>query len=151
LIPTWDSINRRAKIRGNSKSGTIVYLFLENIIWDSAWNIDHKEIDEQHKKWVEIFNRLHGEFLSKNKEDYDKVQQITLKEMLDYTRYHFENEEKIMQDINYPMAYDHWRMHKDFEKIVYENHRGLEKGELLLNSHLLSHEKLASGPYSNSG
>jgi hemerythrin len=111
---------------------------MENIIWDSAWNIGHKEIDEQHQKWVEIFNRLQGAVLSNNKENYDKVQQITLKEILEYTRYHFESEENIMKDINYPMAYNHWRMHKDFEKIVYENYRDLEKGEIILNSHLLS-------------
>ena len=109
-----------------------------NIIWDSVWNIGHAEIDKQHQKWVEIFNRLEQAVLTKDNEDLDGLTKDTLKEMVDYTRYHFNSEEQVMQEMGYPESYHHWRLHKDFDGIIYEKFRSLENGSLILNSDLLS-------------
>ena len=111
---------------------------MANIVWDSAWDIGHKEIDQQHRKWIDLFNRLESAVLSENSGGLDALQKITLEEMLNYTHFHFEREEKLMKEINYPDAFNHWRLHKDFEIIVYENYRKLKEGGLILNSHLLS-------------
>jgi len=111
---------------------------MENIIWDPAWNIGHAEIDTQHQKWIEIFNRLHSAVLSESDEDPDEVQRATLKEMFAYTHYHFDSEEKLMKETNYPEAHGHWRLHKNFDTTVYEKYRGLKGNALILNSDLLS-------------
>jgi hemerythrin len=111
---------------------------MENIIWDPAWNIGHAEIDKQHQKWVEIFNRLRNAVLSESDEKPDEIQRTTLKEMLEYTHYHFDSEEKLMKETNYSEAHGHWRLHKEFDKTVYEKYRGLEGNALILNSDLLS-------------
>jgi hypothetical protein len=31
---------------------------MEDIIWDSSWNIGHAEIETQLQKWIEIYNCL---------------------------------------------------------------------------------------------
>ena len=111
---------------------------MSNIQWDTAWNIGIKEIDEQHQKWIEIFNRLERTVLSQNNKDLYAIQKLTIKEMLEYGSYHFKSEEKIMQECNYPEAFTHWRMHKDFEKIIYDTFRDFEKGRVVLNTQLLS-------------
>ncbi len=109
-----------------------------NIQWDSAWNIGHAEIDEQHQRWIELFNELENAFLSKEKIDMSVVQRRTFKEILDYTRYHFANEEKHMQEADYPESSTHWRLHKAFDTLVYEKYRDFENGEIILNSELLA-------------
>jgi hemerythrin len=109
-----------------------------SIQWDSAWDIGHSEIDHQHQRWVELFNELDNAFLSKEVRDIAVVQRNTFKAILDYTRYHFASEEKLMQDVVYPDAAGHWRLHKEFDNIVYEKYREFENGELMLTSELLA-------------
>ena len=109
-----------------------------NIQWDTAWNIGHPEIDEQHQRWVALFNELESAFLSKKTIDMTVVQKNIFKKILDYTRYHFASEEKIMHDAAYPNMATHWRLHKEFDQIVYEKYRDFESGELILNSELLA-------------
>lgn len=108
------------------------------IQWDSAWNIGHSEIDSQHQRWVELFNELEGAFLSKNILDIAVVQQNTFKAILDYTRFHFASEEKLMQEVAYPAAAGHWRLHKEFDAMVFNKYREFENGQLMLTSELLA-------------
>lgn len=109
-----------------------------NIQWDSAWNIGHDEIDRQHRQWTELFNELDNAFLSKEACDISALQRNTLKAILDYTRYHFACEEKLMQEVAFPGSAGHWRLHKEFDKIVYEKYREFENGEHILTSELLA-------------
>ncbi len=109
-----------------------------SIQWDSAWNIGHGEIDGQHQRWVELFNELEDAFLSENAIDMSVVQRNTFKNILDYTRYHFACEEKHMQDSAFPEIAGHWRLHKEFDRTVYEKYRDFESGKLILTSELLS-------------
>jgi hemerythrin len=111
---------------------------MAQIEWNSAWNIGHAEIDEQHQKWVELFNQLDRAFLSSTvSTDMTQVQKDIFEQILNYTRYHFACEEKAMQAVAWPGCAVHWRFHKEFEKIVYEKYREFEKGELVLSSELL--------------
>jgi hemerythrin len=109
-----------------------------SIQWDSAWNIGDSEIDGQHQKWVELFNNLENTFLSEQNIDMSVVQRKTFKEILDYTRYHFASEEKRMQEANFPEVTIHWRLHKEFDRTVYEKYREFENGETILTSELLA-------------
>ena len=109
-----------------------------NIVWDSSWNIGHAEIDAQHQRWIEVFNELEAAFLSQDKIDLKEVQRKTFKKILDYTRYHFESEESHMNKAAYPEATRHWRLHKEFDRTVYQKYRDFENGEVILNSELLA-------------
>lgn len=108
------------------------------IIWDNAWNIGHVEIDEQHRKWVDLFNNLESAFLSSTLPDLNKVQKATLTAVIDYTSYHFANEEKLMSESSYPEAASHWRLHKAFKNDIYEKFESVRDGRLLLTSEILS-------------
>jgi hemerythrin len=107
------------------------------IIWDEAWNIGHARIDKQHRRWVEIFNRLEDAFLNGSDANLLAVQRDTLQEILDYTSYHFTCEESLMNDNDYPEAASHWRQHKDFANLLYGKRRELSEGKAILNSDLL--------------
>lgn len=88
------------------------------IQWSEEYVIGIDKIDEQHKKLFEIANRAYE--LLKNPfitDKYDKIV-IIIKELKDYTKYHFNYEEKYMQSIGYRRYFSQKLAHDEFiEKI----------------------------------
>lgn len=111
---------------------------MERMEWSSEFEIGDKEIDDEHRKYIDIINRLQDAFFSKEVIDTTDVQLSILKELLEFTKYHCSNEEKRMTEIQYPEAQKHWRLHKDFENSAYEKYRRLTRGDCVLNSELLA-------------
>ncbi len=105
------------------------------IDWNPKWNIGHDKIDEQHQRWIGILNRLEIAFL-RGAVDSD-AQQILLTQLLDYTRYHFADEEKLMSRVEYPEALSHRRLHKDFDNLIYEKFRMIQFGDVVLTSEII--------------
>lgn len=108
------------------------------IEWDESFSIDHAEIDEQHKKWIAIHNILHKTLIEGNPASLQEAAIKALQEMYDYTRYHFAFEEAYLARIGYPDIREHWRLHKDFDSLIYGYLRDSQKGEIpVLNSELV--------------
>jgi len=106
-----------------------------SIIWNPSWNIGIAVIDSQHQRWVEIFNSLERAFLAG--QSMDEMQTTVFKEILDYTHFHFAEEEKLMADSGYPEFSTHRRLHNDFDSLVYGRFRQHDRGETMLTSELL--------------
>ncbi len=110
---------------------------MPKIEWDNSFSVHNAEIDGQHKKWIEIFNKMH-EILT---EGGDKVLHSAgaeaLKAMQDYSRYHFNFEEEYMRTINYPDLYIHKRMHKDFDNQIYTYGRDMQEGKIVLDTEII--------------
>ncbi len=70
---------------------------MKNLDWKDSYNIFHDEIDNQHKKLFSIFNNL-VKALKENKSE--NIIQFTLTNLLDYSNYHFADEELFMQEEN---------------------------------------------------
>jgi len=66
--------------------------------------IGNHMIDNDHQKLVDIIN----EFELKSQENSLLAMHETLKELLKYSKYHFEREEKLQKESGYP----HYQMHK---------------------------------------
>lgn len=105
------------------------------IQWDPTWNLGIDSIDSQHQRWVEIFNTLELAFLAGD--SMSELQTTKFKEILDYTHYHFSEEEQIMADSGYPDFSAHRRLHKDFDSLVYGHFRKHDRGETMLTSEML--------------
>ena len=109
------------------------------IEWDNSYSVNNAEIDAQHKKLVALLNKLHDTLLNApSSQERDRVLADTLKEMCDYTRYHFNFEEDYMKKINYPALKEHWRLHKNFGTKIFEHDYELRKGRLVLISEIIS-------------
>lgn len=80
------------------------------IIWSEGYSVNNSEIDEQHKKLINLINQLYNIFLDKNT---DQIADI-LKEIQAYTLYHFNTEEKLFSKYKYPNRLDHIKMHESF-------------------------------------
>lgn len=89
------------------------------------------EIDKQHKKWIEMYSHL-NQLLNHSKSviDSDQVTKI-LKDLYDYTSYHFKYEEKLMVEIEYPDVSGHRRTHKSMDEEIYKLYRMAEKKEFI--------------------
>lgn len=111
---------------------------MSHIVWNESFSIDNAEIDDQHKKWIAIHNELHDALLHSDFRSLQTIAAQTLRKMYDYTRFHFEYEGKYMEQIGYPGIREHWRLHKNFDSMVYGYLRDIEKGQLpILNSELI--------------
>ncbi len=80
----------------------------EVIKWDDKYLIGIDEIDAQHKKWIDIYNRF---VIARQEHNEHEVLKEILMEIVDYTKYHFETEEKYMKKYDYPDISKHKDKH----------------------------------------
>ena len=103
------------------------------IEWDESFSANNTEIDSQHKKWINIYNRMCKTMLEGDLGSQKEILEL----MLNYTRYHFKFEEEYIDAIDFPGAVKHTRLHKDFDALIYQYYRDVRDGDLVLNSELL--------------
>lgn len=88
------------------------------IKWSNEYVIGIEKIDEQHERLFEIANEaydlLMNEFLV---DKYDKIIEI-IKELQEYTKYHFKFEEDYMASIGYRKYFSQKVAHDDFVKKI---------------------------------
>jgi hemerythrin len=82
----------------------------EAFTWSASFSIHVAEMDDHHKQLIEIANTI-VEHL-KNNSTRDSLSNV-FDALVDYTRYHFAAEEKLMVLYHYPDAVRHTQRHKD--------------------------------------
>ncbi|MFV0465442.1 MAG: bacteriohemerythrin [Lachnospiraceae bacterium] len=84
-------------------------------IWKSEFELGIKSIDDQHKKLLEIGNKI-GDLVEASSDSIDNFDEImeVLGELKDYTEYHFETEEILFAEYGYEGADDHKIEHDAF-------------------------------------
>ncbi len=120
------------------------------IVWKEIYSIGVKEIDDQHKKLLQIANT----FLKARLEEKEtEVLKETFVNLIDYTKYHFETEEKHMEKNKYDGLTEQKRQHQMLIKQIVQVLNHLKAGEtyavdelenLLKNwlvKHILDHDK----------
>jgi hemerythrin len=112
-------------------------LAMSRIEWDESFSVQNTEMDAQHKKWIEIYNRLHEILISGTTEEINTITAETLQAMQQYTHIHFKSEEEYMNRIQYPDLVQHRRIHKDFENQIYTYNREIAAGQIVLNSRIV--------------
>ncbi|WP_410506391.1 bacteriohemerythrin [Haloimpatiens sp. FM7315] len=93
---------------------------MDIIKWKNNYNTGIEEIDNQHKNLFRIandaFSLLQDKFCI---DKYDKIVDI-IKELQDYTVYHFNSEEEYMKKIKYKKLISHKVEHDCFVKKIKE-------------------------------
>lgn len=79
--------------------------------WRNEYSVNISMIDSHHKKLFEIMNSLY-DFMADGEDD-DSVARI-IAELLEYTNYHFSEEEKMMKQFDYPELSQHKELHREF-------------------------------------
>lgn len=85
---------------------------------DNAYILGVTSMDDQHGKLVEIGNRLLELIeLGESVDHYDEIMKV-LEELRDYTIYHFETEEALFSELDYPNKDVHIMEHQFFIKKI---------------------------------
>ena len=100
------------------------------ITWKSTFEIGFSEIDEQHKIYINLLNELHE---AQSKGTSQHVIKEALANFLDYTHYHFDTEEKLFKQYDYPLAKEHLEEHSYFIDKVKKFQLNSQKNDLLLS------------------
>lgn len=89
--------------------------------WKDSYSVGIEKINEQHKKLLSIGEELVYviENTSKGLDQYDEVKRL-LKELYDYTIYHFSYEEELMEKHDFLELPSHKFQHKLFVKKLEE-------------------------------
>jgi hemerythrin len=85
------------------------------LIWQTEYDFGIPEIDRQHRRWIELLNAFYDGL----QEREVKTRLLTmLDEAIDYTEYHFREEEAMMSGMGYEALADQMRLHAEIgEKI----------------------------------
>ena len=73
------------------------------ITWTLDLDTGFADIDDQHKELVDKINKFYDVYQTGNVVDI----KIALQELLDYTVFHFDHEEKMLEEANYRMLEPH--------------------------------------------
>lgn len=85
------------------------------IEWKDEYSVGIQHIDDDHKKLISLLNQFTVAYDHAMSEEFEKK---ALEELIDYTRYHFEREEKLMSDNDYPDFDAHKAKHEEMIKQV---------------------------------
>lgn len=124
--------------------------------WTSDLTVYHPEIDAQHQKLLSIGDKL--EAFSRKKDKTRQEFMAIIKELKDYTVYHFDQEEAMLIKAHYPDLERHQRIHKgfiqevtqkDYEHFDFNDANALNGLLLFLSQWVVKHIKNEDFKYSN--
>lgn len=88
---------------------------MKTITWDGSLAVGVEAIDHQHE---ELISRLNAISRAIAEGEGEREIQRTLEFLIEYTKYHFGAEEKIMEAAGYPELGDHQGKHREFVAIL---------------------------------
>ncbi len=95
------------------------------LAWDPIYSIGVDAIDQQHQRLFDISNRFYDAW--RRHAGRDALRRI-FDELLEYTGYHFAEEERLMQELSYPALAKHRRSHEELVDLVGKYRAQLESG-----------------------
>jgi hemerythrin len=88
---------------------------METFVWDENFTTGLELVDAQHRRLVELINRLGDSLIAGTAKDHDALQAV-FKQLADYAQYHFSEEEQLMLESGVSPAHRelHQRRHAEF-------------------------------------
>jgi hemerythrin len=100
------------------------------INWTDALSVQIESLDTQHKNLIEQINKFYTNYDQKaTKERMETL----IKAMKEYTVFHFQTEEQIMRQCDYPNYISHKAEHDKFIEKVSDYEQRYQSGKLLLS------------------
>ncbi len=100
------------------------------INWTDSYNLNIKEIDQQHQKLAEMINDFYEQITQKsNKELISDL----IHKMKEYAKVHFATEEKLLHQSNYKDLMEHKIKHQAFIDKVSDLETRYDSGKMILS------------------
>lgn len=106
------------------------------ITWNPTFSVGIAEVDEQHKKLIDIINRL---FDAMKKGKGKLVLVPVVRELVDYTVYHFGTEESLFREYGYPESEEHKREHDEFTRRTIDFLEDSNRGQKMITVDVLDY------------
>ena len=100
------------------------------LTWNDSYSVKVDKMDEQHQKLFGLINSFYDEV---GKQSQDKLIFDLIAGMKDYTILHFNEEEQLMQQCNYPGLAEHKKEHADFIDKVTDLEEKLKSGKMIIS------------------
>ena len=94
--------------------------------WDEKYSVKVSEMDRQHKKLFDIINRLHDEMKAGTA---SKSMPVIVRELLEYTKTHFSQEETLMKNNDYPGISEQETLHRKFVSEIEKVKQDIDSGK----------------------
>jgi hemerythrin len=83
---------------------------MKDLIWDKTLSVDVPEIDEDHRRLVDLFNILNRSVVDGDAENYIEA---VMDELISCTAWHFKHEERLMLKYGYEGLVEHKSEHEE--------------------------------------
>lgn len=80
----------------------------EKVVWKEAYSVGIEAIDSDHKNLIKLLNQFQTAYDYHTGEEFERM---ALDELVAYTKYHFKNEEELMETNGYPGFEAHREQH----------------------------------------
>ena len=104
---------------------------MKNIIWDETLSVEVDEIDEDHRRLIDLFNILSHSVAEGDATDYIEA---VLEELISCTIWHFRHEERLMLKYKYEGFVEHKDEHNDLINSARELQKKFHKENKLLTN-----------------
>lgn len=101
------------------------------IAWEARYALGIPLIDSQHKELLALTNELY-EACRAGDESARKLFKDVVRRTVDYVKFHFTNEEQILERVKYPVIEPHKKEHEAFVKKVLEEVKNFEDGKVFV-------------------
>ncbi len=104
---------------------------MDTFHWDKHFETGLTEVDQQHRELVNLINRLGDLIAQKENLSFAQIEKV-FDELVAYTLYHFQEEEKLMQEVamDSHATANHCRNHAEFLQVVTKMHAGISPQNL---------------------
>lgn len=83
--------------------------------WSASYSVHDSTLDQQHQKMFKIINELHDAMFAKKGRE---IISTTIRELIEYARTHFAEEERQMAAHDFPGLAEHKAAHQALLKVV---------------------------------
>ena len=104
------------------------------ISWKQEYNTGVEMIDAQHKRLVDIINKLHDAIQAGSEQE---ALHGILSKLTDYTKYHFDFEEGLLEKLGYAKLEEHKEEHQEFIHLIEGMAGHLHNGKLNIGNMLM--------------
>ncbi len=102
--------------------------------WKPSYSVQVDELDRQHQRLVQLINSLHDAMkIGAPKQAMERI----VSDLVTYTRFHFQNEERLMRLHGYPDLAGHIEEHSQLTTTVARFEEGLRAGKVALSVSLM--------------
>ena len=102
----------------------------DQVEWNESYALGIKMIDDQHKELLRIVNDIFNHASSNQQEEQAYFKEV-MKQAVEYIKFHFTTEEKIMITTKYRGYEEHRAHHEEFVRTIIKTARDNEAGKRL--------------------